>query len=101
MNILKVSTQEKTKNFVRKFGNDPYCLMLLRFFGAHPYTRFDRLAIIGTQSINGSESFLEKALGRLVDQGIVKECVENGFPIYSLAGDEMLSSLAMEVASRD
>jgi hypothetical protein len=96
MTVAEVSAQGKACDFVREFADDPHCLRLLRFFGAHPYTRFSRLAILHAKSIDGCKSCLEKALRRLVSQGIVKECVENGFPLYSL-----IDSKKIEVEGRD
>lgn len=101
MTIAEVSVQEKAYDLVREFADDRYCLRFLRFFGMHPYTRFSRLAIIHAQSMDGCKSFLEKALRRLVDQGIVRECVENGCPLYSLTENENLGSRVMELANLD
>ena len=101
MTIAEVSAQEKACGFVREFADDRYCLRLLHFFGAHPYTRFSRLAVLHAQSMDSCKSFLEKALRRLVGRGIIKECVENGFPLYSLTEDETLGSQVMELAKLD
>jgi hypothetical protein len=101
MTIAAVSAREKACDFVREFADDRYSLRLLRFFGTHPYVRFSRLAILHAESMDGCKSFLEKALRRLVDQGIVKECVEKGFPLYSLTEDETLCSRVMELANLD
>ncbi len=98
MTIAKVSAPEKTRDFVWKFADDSYCLNLLHFFGGHPYARFNRLAILHAQSMDGGKSFLEKALRGLIDQGVVRECVENGFALYSLTEDEMLRRQVMELA---
>jgi hypothetical protein len=101
MFIAKVYEQGKGRDFAREFADDPHCLRLLRFFGEHPYTRFSRLAIPGKQSLDGRKSFLEKALKRLVDQGIVNECVQNGLSLYSLTKDETMGNLVTEMASLD
>lgn len=101
MTIAEVSTQEKACDFVREFADDRYSLRLLRFLGMHPYARFGRLAILHAECTDSRKSFLEKALRRLVDQGIVKECVENGFSLYSLTEDKTLANRVMELAKLD
>ncbi len=101
MTIAKVSAQEKARDLVREFADDSYCLNLLHFFGGHPYARFNWLAVLHAQGMDGGKSFLEKALRGLIDQGIVKECVENGFVLYSVTDDEMLRRQVIELAKLD
>jgi hypothetical protein len=101
MNITKIAVRDEARDFVREFVDDPQCLGLLRFFGTHPYTRFSRSAVLNGPSVNGDKSFLERALGRLVDQGIIKERIENGLSFYSLTVDGMLGSWVMELADLD
>ncbi len=101
MTIAEVSAQEKARDFLREFADDSYCLNLLHFFGEHPYARFNWLAVLHAQGMDGGKSFLEKALRGLIDQGIVRECGDNGSALYSLTEDEMLRRQVMELAKLD
>jgi hypothetical protein len=78
--------------------NRYYCLELLRFFGAHPNTRFNRLAVIHVLSEEGSKLEVERALVHLTDKGVVKSCIESNAHLYILTKDEAIRRLVLELA---
>jgi hypothetical protein len=101
MTITKIAAREKACDFVGEFADNPDCLRIIHFFIMHPYARFNRLAIPHSQNANGCQSSLGKCLRGLVDQGFIKECSENGLPLYYLSRDDMVISLAIEMANLD
>ena len=90
---------DKLHQFIKGYADDKYCLELLRFWAKHSCMQFNRLAII--TGFNGNRLHAERALKRLVGDGVVKTYVENNDPRYSLAKDESLRSLISELARFD
>lgn len=99
MAIYEVAIEEKLRQFIKEYADDPYCLELLRFFGRHPNTQFDHLATI--HALNGQRLYIELALRRLINEGMLRTYIENNVPRYSLSEDESLRSLVLDLAKLD
>jgi len=97
--ISEVAIEEKLRQFVSQYADDPYCLELLRFFGRHPNTQFGHLATV--HAFNGQRWHIELALRRLIKEGVVRTYTENNVPSYSLSQDESLRSLVLDLAKLD
>jgi len=93
-----VITERNTFNqLAEKRSENRYYLELLRFFGAHPNTRFNRLAVIQSLNENDSEYDIERALVQLITKGLVKASNENNTRFYSLTEDESGRKWVMEL----
>jgi len=95
MVVSAIAVEEKLSQFVKDYVDDYYCLELFRFFGAYPDTHFNRLAIIHALNVNGGKLYVEQALSRLIDKGVIKTYSTNDTSLYSLTGDEPLHSLVL------
>ncbi len=72
----------------RESVKDATFLRFVQFFGAHPYTWFDRPAVFDANRPYGDSFTLGESLRVLVDRRIIKERVINGRSLYSLNRDE-------------
>jgi hypothetical protein len=91
-------TERNTFNqLMEKRSDNRYYLELLRFFGAHPNTRFNRLAVIQSLNENDSEYEIERALAQLISNGVIKASNENNTRFYSLTKDESRRKWVMEL----
>jgi len=70
-----------------KYSDDSHCLELLQFFGKHPHTRFSRLALVHALN-NGKLWVIDRALKRLVKDGLVILHSDKIVALYSLADEE-------------
>ena len=91
--------KEEVHRFIQEFASDHYCLELMVFFGRHPHTRFSRLAVI--HALNSRKLYTEKALKHLVSHGVVRNCLENNVPLYSLTEVETPRNWALDLAKFD
>jgi len=96
MATSEIAIEERLRQFINGYADDHCCLELLRFFGKHPYTRFGPLASI--HALNGQMLSTERALKRLIDNGVVKAFAENNVPCYSLTEEEPLRSMVLSLA---
>ena len=98
----EASTKWKTPaQIIKKYADDHYCLELLRFFGTYPSTRFNELAVIHALNDNNEKSRIQSALGRLVIDGTVGACIENGTHLYQLSNDESVRDLLVYLTKMD
>lgn len=67
-----------------KYEDDPHCLELLEFLNEHPRTRFSRLVLV--HAMNGKIPVVERALKRLVKDGLITLHSDKIVPLYSIAG---------------
>ncbi len=101
MTVAKIIIEEKVDQFIKQYGDDHYCLELLRFFGWYPYARFNELAVIHALNSNHGRLYTKRALRQLVDKGVVRISIDNNISLYSLTEDESLRSLASDLAKLD
>jgi hypothetical protein len=92
----QTSTEKELSQFINEYADDRHCLLeLLLFWGRHPCARFSRLAIV--HALNSRRPHIERALGYLINKGIVRTCLENNVPLYSLTDNEPLHSLVLNI----
>jgi len=101
MTVAQITLVEKLCHFLNPYMDDSYCLQLLRFFGAYPYTRFSEPVIVHTMNPNNGKPHTRRALRQLVDKGVVRMSTDNDILLYSLTEDESLRNLASELAELD
>ncbi|OGO23834.1 MAG: hypothetical protein A2144_09355 [Chloroflexi bacterium RBG_16_50_9] len=97
-NTVIKSLSHFRQNFV---SYDHCCLELLRFFSAHPNSRFSKLAVIHAMEESDSSLAVKKALTKLIGEGVVKIIIENDSFLYFLTGDEPVRQLVLELAKLD
>lgn len=98
MENKEVVTPDALNRFLGKYIGNRYCLELLRFLGAHPRARFNRLAVIRAFNESGHKEEFERALIHLMDKGIVKAYIENNAHLYALTEDEPIHTQVCELA---
>ena len=102
MTITEINTRQSVSQFTKNhLAYDSSCLGILRFFGAHPNSRFSKLAIVHAIDENGSRTRVEMALMQLIDEGIIKTDNENDGRLYFLTKDEPVRQLVLELAKLD
>ena len=101
MTITQATEREFLCQLIKEYGDDPYCLELIQFFGWHPHARFSGLAILHALSVSGERLYVEKALRQLVDKGLVKTYSENNIAFYCLTDDDALRQAALDATQLD
>jgi hypothetical protein len=86
---------------MKKYIDDGYCLELLRFFGTYPNAKFGELAVIHALNDNGEKSRIRSALGRLIIDGAILTCIENGTHLYQLTDDISMHDSVINLARID
>jgi hypothetical protein len=99
--ITEINTRQSVSQFTNNMVYDRCCLGLLRFFGAHPNSRFSKLAIFHAIDENGSRTKVEMALIQLINEGIIKIDIENDMRLYLLTKDEPVRQLVLDMAKLD
>ena len=99
--VTRQTTQPCLGPLVKKLINNRCCLMLLRFFVAHPNGRFSKLAIVHAIDDNNSKTEVEKALRQMVDEGILMINIENDVSFYLLTREEPIRQSILEMAEFD
>ena len=87
MTLTVSKSNERTPQLYSKYEDDFHCVELLEFLGKHPYTRFSRLALVHAIN-NGKLIAIDKALKRLVNDGLLREYPDKIVTLYSLIIDE-------------
>ncbi len=95
------TSRQSLSQIIKNHECDHYCAELLRFFGAHPNTRFSKLAVVHALSENGSKLNIERALTDLTNKGVVKTYTQNKIHLYALAADELIHRLVSDLAKLD
>ncbi len=78
---------DRTTKLLSNYEDDFHCIELLQFFSKHPHTRFSQLALVHAID-NGKLVVIEKALKRLVQDGLVNEHSDKIVALYSLIVDK-------------
>jgi predicted transcriptional regulator len=97
MDNTGITRRNTVNQLLEKRSENRHYLELLRFFGAHPNTRFNRLAVIQSLNENDSEYDIERALVQLINKGVIKASNENNTRFYSLTEDESGRKWVMEL----
>jgi hypothetical protein len=95
----EIGASNKLYQLIEQYRDDPCCLDILRFWAGHSSMRFNRKALIN--AFYTKRSHVERALKRLVDDGMVRTNFENNDPIYSLGEDGSVRSLVSELVGFD
>jgi hypothetical protein len=99
--ITRQNTQPCLGKVMKQLINDRCCLMLLRFFVAHPNGRFSKLAIIHAIDDSNSKTEVEKGLRQMVDDGILMVNIENDVSFYLLTREETVRQSILDMAEFD
>jgi hypothetical protein len=99
--VTRQSTQPCLGQLVKKLISNRCCLMLLRFFVAHPNGRFSKLAIVHAIDDSNSKAEVEKALMKMVDEGLLMINIENDVSFFLLTREEPMRQSIMEMAEFD
>jgi len=100
---MTVSAVTKVKNYsyvgglMRKFISNRCCLGVLRFFAAHPNSRFSKLAVVHAIDEAGSRLEVEKALDQMVEEGILKTNIENDTCFYALTRNKIARQTVLNI----
>jgi hypothetical protein len=95
------NTQPCLGQLVKKLINDRCCLMLLRFFVAHPNGRFSKLAVVHAIDDSNSKTEVERGLRQMVNEGILMINIENEVSFYLLTREEAVRQSILEMAEFD
>lgn len=99
--VRKVKRGQNIGEILKKIIDDRCCLSLLRFFLVHPNGRFSKLAIIhGLDGFNRRPE-VENALDRLVNDGVLKESIENKVCYFQLTNQEPIRHMLLDLARFD
>ncbi|OGO43686.1 MAG: hypothetical protein A2Z05_01105 [Chloroflexi bacterium RBG_16_60_22] len=104
MNITEVIENRPatvTGSLMKKFISNRCSLGLLRFFVAHPNSRFSKLAIVHAIDETGSRLEVEKALDQLENEGILKHNTESNTCFFCLTREEPKRRMILELAGFD
>jgi hypothetical protein len=82
--LHQIAAKRDLFQLINEYCDNPYCLELLHFFSQHPDASVSGLAVVHALSVSGEKRFIERALCRLVDNGVVKTYIENGSVHYCL-----------------
>jgi hypothetical protein len=94
-------TQPCLGQMVKKLISDHCCLALLRFFVTHPNGRFSKLAIVHAIDDNHNKPEVEKALMKMIDDGLLMINIENDVSFYLLTREEPMRQSILEMAEFD
>lgn len=97
MGRLEAVSDEELLAFLRQHVAERLDMELLAFWGRHPEQRLPREVV--AYAIQCSRLDLERALGSMMEAGLVQSRVENGTVLYGLSPDDALRRLALAVAS--
>lgn len=96
MRASNVLAEEKLYHFLDKYGNTREKRELLLFFGSNPNAKFSKLAIFYALDCNRLK--FNRALGVMVEQGILDMYLQNDMPLYSLTTNNEIRRNVVELA---
>ena len=99
MTVLDLQTTTNLGAFVNRYGDTRAKQELLLFWALHTHARFNRLAILCATECSKSE--IERALGNMVQNGLVDVQCHNGSPVYSLTSDEDVQGMLALLSTLD
>ena len=101
MTIIEATKQKDQLcvcQLMKKLINNRCCLALVRFFVSHPNGRFSKLAIVHAIDDNDSKLEVEKALAKMVDEGILMINIENDISFYLLTREATRRQIVLDMA---
>jgi hypothetical protein len=90
-NIIKVTNE--TRDRISAASHDKLCRELLHFFTRHPYTRFNRLALLHISGLSRSDR-IEAALKYLVKIDFIN--TTSGYDLFWLTRNEPLHNMLID-----
>jgi hypothetical protein len=97
----KNSSRSYIEQLMKKLISNRSCLGLLRFFAAHPNSRFSKLAVVHALDDDCTGWEMEQALEEMVKEKILDFNSENGNIFYLLTKEEALRRLVLNMAIFD
>ena len=97
--MAEIAVDTKLCTFIEEYADDPYCWEIFLFLAKHPRTRFSQQAIV--RALNTRTVYIERALSRLIHDGVVTRYIENQASFYLLTGGESLLSTAPGLVKLD
>ena len=89
-------SEAEIREFIRQFADDPQIQEMLLFLGRHPYTRFNKPALV--DSLNMHPVAVDNTVKRLAEKGLVTKSQTNGNAVYSLTTAEPYHDLVKRTA---
>jgi hypothetical protein len=99
--VTENETKKSLSQSMQRIVNDCDCLKLLRFFGSHPNSRFNKLAVTHAVDENGSKQKIEKALAQLMEEKVVEVNIENDVCLYHLTREDTMRQTVVDLAELD
>ncbi len=95
----QIAVKENLCTQIREYGQEPYCLEIIQFFGWHPHASFSTHAILHALGAGAGRHYVARTLHRLVDKGMVTTYSENGIRLYCLTQERALRQEALDIAA--
>ena len=99
MTALDSQTLTDLSALLSRHGDSRATRELLLFWALHPHARFSRLAILCATECSRSE--VNKALGNMVQNGLVAVQSQNGSAVYSLAANDDVRNMLAALSTLD
>lgn len=94
-----VLAEESLYHFLEEHGNNRVKRELIHFWGIHPNARFDRKGIC--YALDCSKLDAERALGAMVEEGLLNKHVAKGVTLYSLTTNQERRQPILALATLD
>src|SRR5208283_1337692 len=91
-----MESEAEIREFIRQFADDPQIQEMLLFLGRHPYTRFNKPALV--DSLNMNPKVVDNKVKLLAEKGLVTKIQTNGSAVYSLTAAEPYHDLVRRTA---
>ena len=89
--------KESVYHLLKEHGNNRVKRELLLFWGLHPSARFESKAIMYALECNRLDT--ERALGTMVEEGLIDRSIYNGVTLYSLTTHGEIRQPVLELAN--
>jgi hypothetical protein len=99
--VTKVKSHSYMGQLMKKLVGNRCCLGLLRFFAAHPNSRFSKLAVIHAMDDDDNRPRIENAIEQMIEEGIIRAEDDKETTYYMLTKDEAMRKLVINVALFD
>jgi hypothetical protein len=99
--VTRVKSHSYMGQLMKKLVGNRSCLGLLRFFAAHPNSRFSKLAVLHAIDEDDNRPRIENAIEQMIEEGVIKAYDEKENTYYMLTKDEMMRKLVINIALFD